>query len=139
MKFLVRHHAVESFLKKQLFYSGSRGFTVNSKPNQPATEAPLDGSHSDPVWRHSLREAKQILVIGAVFMVWTVGYSYFYGYSDDAHASLTFGIPTWAFWGIAVPWGIAALVSIVFATWLIEDDPLVDDSAASSDGGHCDN
>ena len=55
-------------------------------------------------------------------MAWTVGYSYCFGYRIDAHINLTLGIPTWAFWGIAVPWGIATLVSIVFATWVIKDD-----------------
>lgn len=102
--------------------------------HQPATETPLNGSSSDVVWKHSLREAIEILVVGAVFMVWTVGYSYCYGYGSDARTSLIFGIPAWAFWGIAVPWGTATLVSIAFAFWRITDDRLVDGSVADDQG-----
>ena len=102
--------------------------------HQPATEMPPNGSSSDVVWKHSLREAIEILVVGAVFMVWTVGYSYCYGYGSDARTSLIFGIPAWAFWGIAVPWGTATLVSIAFAFWRITDDRLVDGSVADDQG-----
>lgn len=102
--------------------------------HQTAAEAQADGSSSDAVWKHSLREAVEILVVWAVFMVWTVGYSYCYGYGSDAHIGLVFGIPAWAFWGIAVPWGTATLVSITFASWWIADDQLVDGSAADDQG-----
>jgi hypothetical protein len=67
-------------------------------------------------------------------MVWTVGYSYCYGYGSDARTNLIFGIPAWAFWGIAIPWGTATLVSIAFAFWWIADDRLVDSSAPDDQG-----
>ena len=101
---------------------------------QPTVETPPAGSSSDVVWTHSLREAIEILVVGGVFMVWTIGYSYCYGYGSDARTSLIFGIPAWAFWGIAVPWGTATLVSIAFAYWRIADDRLVDGQAEDDQG-----
>ncbi len=78
----------------------------------------------DIVWIHSRREALMILVAVAVFLSWTVGTSYYQGYGENAATDLVLGIPAWVFWGIAVPWATAVVVSIVFAVWLIADDPL---------------
>ena len=93
-------------------------------------------STSDATWKHSLREAAWILGIAAFFMVWTVGYSYLFGYGEDALIDLTWGMPTWVFWGIAVPWAAAVLVSIAFAIWFIEEDSLAEDSTSQGNGDH---
>ncbi|MEM8548513.1 MAG: DUF997 family protein [Pseudomonadota bacterium] len=87
----------------------------------------------DRVWQNSRRESIWILVISAAFMAWTVGFSYQYGYGVDAAIDLTFGIPTWVFWGIAVPWVVAIAVSIYFAICVIRDDPLDDDTFSPSE------
>jgi len=94
-------------------------------------ESSINGSDPDPVWKNSLREALEILVLGAVFLTWTIGYSYLYGYGVGARTNLILGIPSWAFWGIAFPWGMATLVTIAFAIYRIADDRLADNPSSN--------
>ena len=104
---------------------------MESFTDPPVAETPLSGSESDPVWKNSLREAMEILVLGTVFLVWTIGYCYLYGYGAGARTNLIIGIPSWAFWGIAVPWGMATLVTIAFAIYRVADDRLADETSAN--------
>ena len=78
----------------------------------------------DPVVVHSRREAIVILVLWAVCLAWTVGYSYLTGYHVDGPVSITLGMPTWVFKGVFVPWIAATIVSVVYALWFIADDDL---------------
>jgi hypothetical protein len=65
------------------------------------------------------------LCLWAGCLVWTIGYSSAFGYGADAAAApLVLGLPSWVFWGIALPWGLAAVVSIVLAVFFIADDDL---------------
>ena len=83
---------------------------------------------SDPLFRSSSRELKWIIGIWLVNFVWVIGYCYLFGYSPDQPLQLTFGIPSWAFWGIFVPWGVATVVSGWFALTQMQDHPLDADS-----------
>jgi len=107
---------------------------VASKKDPPADQSALAKPPGVKSWLKSRREALQILAIGAFFMTWTIGYSYQHGYGDEANIDLIFGVPSWVFWGVGVPWGAATIVSIVFAFWLIEEDPREDLSASTEEG-----
>lgn len=75
-------------------------------------------------FRSSLRELKWILAIWAVSFVWVFSYCAMFGYSTDNEIKLTWGIPSWAFWGVFVPWTAATVVSCWFALTQMEDHPL---------------
>ena len=127
----------------------------HSGPSQPV---------DDPVYRNSLREAKIILAVWAVALLYTCTYCYLYGYlshpSDPAAtgpaisswfgplksfdrdpASLTtplgLGIPDWVFYGVGVPWIICSLVTFWFCLFVFKEDELGDeqDLLPSADGG----
>lgn len=81
----------------------------------------------DPVYAHSKSEAKVILVIWGLSFLWTVPYCYFAGYQTPQapiELSLTFGIPSWVFWGVAFPWTVSGLLSIILCLFYIKDDDL---------------
>jgi hypothetical protein len=91
---------------------------------------------TDPVVRNSRREA---IIIGVVWLAATLYccvYSWVSGYrspehpltKNDVHPIL--GIPSWAFWGYLVPWGVCALFTIWFAGFSMTDDDLGLDHAA---------
>lgn len=81
----------------------------------------------DPVFRHSRREALVILALWTASFLWTVPFSYFQGYhkpGDPLDVSLTFGMPSWVFWGVALPWLVTGLVSMLLCLFFIRDDDL---------------
>ena len=65
-----------------------------------------------------------MLLIAAAFLTWTVGYCYMFGYGPHADTAPVLGLPGWVVWGIALPWCIATVVSVVFALVVIRDDAL---------------
>ena len=79
---------------------------------------------SDSLFRSSLRELKWIIVIWLANFIWVIGYCWLFGYSPDQPIALTLGIPSWAFWGIFAPWGLATAVSCGFALTQMQDHPL---------------
>lgn len=72
----------------------------------------------DPVFLHSRREALIIFCAWLAGLVWAVPYCYTNGYIgnvDPENVKTILGIPSWVFWGIAVPW----LVADIFTTWFV--------------------
>ena len=99
---------------------------------------PINRPPDDPLFLHSRREAGVILLVWGLCFAWTVPYCYLYGYSAPANPAelpLVLGMPAWVFWGVAVPWVVAGLVSIALCLWFIQDDDLgeVPGSDAHSD------
>jgi len=122
----------------------------------------------DPVFRNSLREAKIIISIWALAMVYTCTYCYLNGYeshpSDPAAigpavsswfgplksydrdpARLTtplgLGIPDWVFYGVVTPWIVCLLATFVFCLFVFKEDDLGDDQEllpATSEGDSVD-
>ena len=93
--------------------------------------------NEDPVYRHSKREAIFILILWAGSFAWTVPYCYFNGYQttqDNWTLELTFGLPSWVVWGVAVPWVVCGIISILLCFFLIQDDDLgrADDELATN-------
>lgn len=84
----------------------------------------------DPVFLHSRREAVIIFGVWIVALVWAVPYCYLNGYLDsgarvDPESLRTvWGIPSWVFWGIAVPWLAADVFTIWFCFCYMQDDDL---------------
>jgi hypothetical protein len=92
--------------------------------NVPGTD---DRPEYDPVFLNSRREAGVIFVIWLVGLLWAVPFCYVTGYIDDYTPetfSTTWGIPTWLFWGIAVPWLVADLITTWFCFRYMKDDDL---------------
>jgi hypothetical protein len=75
--------------------------------------------------RNSRREATLVLCIWAAFLVWSVGYSCAFGYSPPTEKVETIaGMPRWVFFGVAVPWAAATVLTIVFGASILRDDDL---------------
>lgn len=95
---------------------------------------------TDPVIRNARREA---IIIGLAWLASTIyccSYSWIYGYSTPEHPLTRadvrpiLGIPSWAFWGYIVPWGVCALFTIGFAGFYMADDDLGRDRSAELEG-----
>ena len=90
----------------------------------------------DPVLKHSRREGLIIALSWVASTVYCCGYSYLFGYTskarplgvEDIHP--IFGMPSWFFWGVMVPWGVCALFTFWFAGFYMADDDLGTDHAA---------
>lgn len=105
----------------------------------------------DPVYVHTLHEAKIILCLWTICLVYTCTYCYLYGYLDhptetgstgpslgalvgdlpqfDRDPStltmpLGLGIPDWVFYGIVVPWCVCIVVTLVFCGFVFQEDNL---------------
>ena len=98
--------------------------------------SPLRASSlEDPVVRSGRREALWTLSLWLAAAIYSVTYCTLWGY-DRPIERLRFVLwfPDWVFWGIVAPWGVCTVVSIYFALYVIEDDPLASaDDAASED------
>jgi hypothetical protein len=99
-------------------------------PSKSDREAKFDGS----LVTHTLREAKWIVGIWAISFLWVIGYCSRFGVTSDVEPIATVGgIPSWVFWGIALPWVIATIVTCWFALGFIVDEPL-DGQGLDGDG-----
>lgn len=87
----------------------------------------------DPVVIHARREACVILGAFVVFLIWSVSSCYLAGYHEptDGPPAQVFGIPSWVFWGVLVPWIVADVFGLWFCFFFMADDPL---SEAESEG-----
>jgi len=98
--------------------------------NAPHQESALDGEQYDPVYLNARREALIIFCVWAACLLWAVPYCYFNGYTsgDEAFQAESFatiwGVPSWVFWGIAMPWMAANVFTIWFCFFYMADDDL---------------
>ena len=90
------------------------------------TQKPVE----DPVYRNAKREAWIILCAWVAATTYCCAYSYLFGYIRPGR-SLTladvrpiFGVPSWFFNGVLVPWGVCLVFTIWFAGWSMRDDDL---------------
>jgi len=71
----------------------------------------------DPVYLHARKEAWLILGVWFLAMLWTLPVSYFNGFDsqvDIEQVTFIWGMPSWVFWGIGLPWMVANLITIWF-------------------------
>lgn len=119
---------------------------MSSKP--PESDPGLE---VDPLFLHSLREARFILGLWACCFVYTVVYCYAGGYLSHEPSSdawpiaigevvgpldsfqrdpdfltypLGLGIPDWVFYGVVVPWGVCIVLTFWYAFFLYAEDDL---------------
>jgi phosphatidylserine synthase len=64
-----------------------------------------------------------IFLIGWLFFAaWVIIYSYFNAYKNQAEEpSITLGMPSWVFWGIAIPWICATAFTVYISLFVIKD------------------
>ena len=96
----------------------------------------MSSANDDPVLTAGRREALFAVALWSAAITYTVTYCYRFGYGISAD-ELTFvwGFPSWAFWGIFVPWTACTVVATVFSLFIMTDQPLeeaADDSAANA-------
>jgi hypothetical protein len=85
-----------------------------------------DKEHLDPLYRHSRRETIVIIVLFAIFCAWSVAVYYFMGLQADPGqpVSITFGMPSWVFYGLLLPWILVDVVAVWFCFFYMKDDDL---------------
>jgi hypothetical protein len=62
-----------------------------------------------------------------VFGIWVLGYSWLAGTAsatDPANIDTVLGMPGWVFWGVALPWVAANVLTFWFCFRFMVDDPL---------------
>lgn len=90
----------------------------------------------DPVFIHSRREAIIIFCVWVVCLLWAVPYCYNNGYPaageqfDPESLVLVWGMPSWVFYGIVLPW----LLAILFSTWFCFSYMKDDDLGVANEG-----
>jgi hypothetical protein len=91
-------------------------------------------------YRNARREARFVIVLWFLALVWTVGYCYLRGYHHApdswvvqaglAEAGLpekvhfVFGLPSWITYGILAPWLICSIITVWFGLYYMRDDDL---------------
>lgn len=84
-----------------------------------------------------------VLGIWVLFVAWVVGYSSLGGFlprpaapgtvegvpAGSPPVPLLLGIPGWVFWGVALPWVVATVATILFGAFVLRDDPLGEDNS----------
>ena len=95
-----------------------------SSPSPPGDSGEVE---YDPVFLNSRREAIIIFCLWVTGLVWAVPFCYLNGYIDDFNLETfqtIWGIPSWLFWGIAVPWLVADIFTTWFCFFYMADDDL---------------
>lgn len=90
----------------------------------------------DPVYLNSTRETRVLLVAFLVFLAWTIGVASWLGYGTEPQIidSRIWGMPSWVFWSVLVPWLAATLFTFWFAWFFMRNDELgrADDELSES-------
>lgn len=88
-------------------------------------------NHSEyQTYRHACREALLILAIWLAAMVYILTYCYLFGHPpDNGQVVLIWGMPSWVFWGVVVPWGVSNLITVWVCFGFMADDDLGADRA----------
>jgi len=121
---------------------------TGSDPAEPESPRLND---EDPLYRHALHEAKIILSIWLLALLFTCTYCYLYGYTShpsqptpwgpsidqwvgplqsfDRDPTLLstpggFGIPEWVLVGIVIPWFLCILATLWFCLFVFHHDDL---------------
>lgn len=87
-------------------------------------------TETDPVLKHARREGVIIATLWLASTTYTCVYCYLFGYRREgnmlgvADIHPVFGIPSWVFFGILVPWAACSLFTFWFAGFYMTDDDL---------------
>ncbi|MCA9128459.1 MAG: hypothetical protein KDB22_15335 [Planctomycetales bacterium] len=95
----------------------------------------------DPVFLHATREAWTVLAIFGVFALYCLAASYWSSPLADSatgpEVSMIIGMPTWIFWGVFVPWGVANLVTAWFCFVYMKRDSLISTDCENDSAADC--
>ena len=73
--------------------------------------------------KQTLKEVKHLLLAWLFFSSWVLIYCGFEAYSQDHEdVKITLGMPSWVFWGIAVPWICSIVFTIYFSLFVMKDN-----------------
>ena len=73
--------------------------------------------------KQTLKEVKHLLLAWLFFASWVLIYCGFEAYGQDHEdVKITFGMPSWVFWGIAVPWICSIIYTIYFSLFVMKDN-----------------
>ncbi|QDV55823.1 hypothetical protein [Rosistilla oblonga] len=100
--------------------------------SERSADSPGTPIEYDTSYLNSLRELKFVGAIGTLALAWTLIYGGLKGYSSDPDAmDVILGMPSWVFWGIAVPWCVTSLATLFFALFILreDDDDLLEQEA----------
>ena len=79
--------------------------------------------NNDSDLKKTLKEVKYLLLAWLFFASWVLIYCGFEAYGQDHEdVKITFGMPSWVFWGIAVPWICSIIYTIYFSLFVMKDN-----------------
>lgn len=84
-------------------------------------------SEWDPVYLHARKEGALILGVWFLALLWTLPFSYLHGFDSQVsieEIQFIWGMPSWVFWGIGLPWMLANLMTIWFCFFYFAADDL---------------
>jgi hypothetical protein len=94
--------------------------------NEDAENGALSGTPPESLLKSARRELVVSATVWLIALVWSVGYCAKYGYHFKTVDELTFvfGIPSWIFYGVFLPWGLCTAFSGAFAFGFMQDAEL---------------
>lgn len=99
-------------------------------PTEPPETEPEDLASS---FRQSRKEFRFMLGAWVFFALWTGGYNALFAGGRDGEAiELVGGMPSWVFYGVALPWVLALATTIWFAMAYMKDTDLGEDGEERS-------
>lgn len=96
-------------------------------PNDGSASATPARQDYDPLFLNARRELKLTLFVWLAFGIWVVGVSWWQGRApvvDPDNIPTVLGIPSWVFWGVALPWVAANVFTFWFCFGFMAEDPL---------------
>ena len=73
--------------------------------------------------KQTKKEVKILVLAWFFFASWVLIYCGFKAYSQDQeYVKIVFGMPSWVFWGIAVPWICSIVFTIYFSLFVMKDN-----------------
>ena len=86
---------------------------------------PENAEARDPLYRGALRELRWILAAWAVNFAWVIGYCRVAAFRvEPGEPATVWGMPSWVFWGVFLPWIAVTAFTAWFALTRMEDQPL---------------
>ena len=90
--------------------------------------------NTDPVVRTARREARLVVGIWLVAMIYSLSTCYLLGYNRPAdELKLVWGFPHWIFWGVVAPWVLCAGIGWWFGARFVNDSYLGDELPEETD------
>lgn len=96
---------------------------------------PVNDPPDDPVYLNARREGLVAFLGWVIAGLLTVPTCLALGFGLDAdEVTTTFGIPTWVFFGIVIPWLCMICYSVWFSLFFVKDEDLGSDPEDDIDG-----